>query len=213
MLDASALANILHNVIPQKVDGQGKPTSVSGQTQAYAEGIVAALKAAIFSNLPATINGVTAPGAPLASGVGVGGVIVMTPAPMLAKTANGFKPPTPQLIAENTAIIAYIATGLVNFAPGSITGTCTNSPVNPGPLVSGAGSNGMIVGLTGVAALAAVTAALGMVGPNGLSHYNALINYVSANAIGAYAANSVQGVCPPGGGPLAGGFAAGGTFT
>lgn len=63
------------------------------------------------------------------------------------KNALGFsdKPTTPQLIGEATAIIAWLATGTVVNAPGTVTG---NAPPSGGPLSGGAASNGLIVGLT-----------------------------------------------------------------
>lgn len=213
MLDATALALKIHDALGQKTDGNGAPTKVSKETQEYASGIVAALKAAIFNHLPGTVNGITAPGSPLSLGSAVGGVVVIQPTPMIAKTSNGFAPPGPQLIAENTAVIQYIGTGLVSFAAGSITGTCTNTPVTPGPLILGAGSMGTLVGLTGAGCTAAVIAAIGVGGPDMLKHYTALIDYVLANAEGSYATESVIGTCPTAGGPLTLGAGTGGTFS
>jgi len=213
MLSETELANKLHDALGQKVDGEGLPTEPSAETQEYASGIVAALKAAIVSNLPGTINGVTAAGGPLSAGTGLGGLMVITPGPMLAKTANGFAPPGPTLSSENSAVITYIGTGLVSFAPGNITGQCTSTPVSPGPLANGAGTGGTILGLTGAGCAAAVAAATGSSGPDALKHYTALIEYISDNAEVEYASGSVVGVCPPGGGPLTAGAGIGGTIT
>lgn len=136
--------------------------------------------------------------------------MVITPAPMLAKTASGVDPlAIPKIQLENAAIIQYIGTALINFS--SVTGNCTNSPSSPGPLTGGAASNGTLVGLTGAGAVGAVSAAIGG-GPDMLKHYDALINYINANAKATYAANSIVGVCPPGGGPLTGGSGIGGTI-
>lgn len=209
-LDDQALAKKLHDALGQKKDGQGKPTQISSMTKAYAAGIVACLKAAIVTNAPGTIVGVTAPGAPLSGGAGTGGLMVVLPAAMLAKTLVGIPPKAiPNMQKENTAIIQYIGTGLVAFS--SITGTCTNSPTSPGPLTLGAGQNGMITGLTGAGALAAV-GAVGIVGPDALKHYTALINYIVSEAKVTYPSGGIVGACPPGGGPLTAGAGIGGTI-
>ena len=208
-LDGNDLATILHNALPKHVDSKKKPVPIPDQIKNYASGIVAALKSATVSNLPLTINGVTAPGQPLSLGAGIGGVMVISPTPMINLTK--LKQPAPMYVAENTAIIGYIATGLVTFSPGSITGQCTNTAVSPGPLENGAGKNGKIIGLTGVGAVAAVAAALGKIGPEAQKYYSALINYILATATVTYAQGSVEGVCPTAGGPLGLGAAVGGT--
>jgi hypothetical protein len=212
MLNPTKLANTLHDAQSQKTDGQGKPLSPATEIQEYASGIVAALKAATFSHLPGTVTGITAPGAPLASGAALGGIIVIQPSALIAKTANGFSPPGPKVSSENIAVIQYIGTGLVNFPVGTITGTCTSTPVSPGPLILGSGSGGSIVGITGAGCVAAVSAATGLAGPDMLNHYNALINYILANAEASYPVGTVTGVCPAGSGPLIGGTATGGLF-
>lgn len=213
-LDAQELAHKLHEALSQKVDGHGVPTPVSDQTMNYAAGVVAALKAAIVTNAPGTINGLTAPGAPLSGGTGIGGLMVIQPGPMLAKTALGVPPQAvPNIAKENTAVIAYIGTGLITFAAGGITGNCTNTPVSPGPLAAGAGSGGKITLLTGAGATAAVIGAVGFSGPDMIKHYSALIDYISEKAEVSYASGSVTGICPAAGGPLSGAAGVGGTIT
>lgn len=213
-LNAQELAKKLHDALRQKKDGNGTPTPISDQTLNYAKGIIAALKAAGVSNAPGTIAGVTAPGAPLSAGAGAGGLMVITPAPMIAKTSQGVPPQAlPKINLENVAIVQYIGTGLVTFSAGSITGTCTNSPSSPGPLASGAGSGGKIIGLTGAGAVAAVSSATGLTGPDMIKHYTALINYILEEAEVAYPTGSVVGTCPTGGGPLAAGAGTGGTIS
>lgn len=214
MLKEVDLANKLHDALAQKTDGNGAPTPVSDQTMNYASGVVAALKAALVNNAPGTITGVTAPGAPLSAGAGIGGIITILPAAMIAKANVGMPPQAvPNITKENIAIIQYIGTGLVTFASGNITGTCTNTPTSPGILAAGAGANGQITGLTGAGAVAAVSSALGSTGPGMLPHYTALINYILQNAVVAYASGTVVGVAPSGGGPLTAGAGAGGTIS
>ena len=213
MLDEKELANVLHNVLGQKEDGFGNPTPTSRESQAYASGIVAALKAGSVANASGTITGTTAPGSPLVAGSGTGGVLTIDPGPMLEKTLNGFDPVGPLLSIENKAVIEYIATGLATFAPGTVTGTCTSSNDNPGPLAAGAASGGTITGITGSGCLAAVLGATGTLGPGAPSHYNALIDYITNNAEISYSSGSVTGTCPAGGGPLAAGAASGGVIS
>jgi len=211
-LDSTELTNKVLDAISQNVDGNGLPIPAPTEMQEYCSGIVAALKSAVVSHAPGTITGTTAPGAPLSNGAGSAGIIVITPAPMIAKTTKAM-PDSPKIITENTALIQYIGTGLVAFAAGNITGNCTSTPINPGPLVNGAGSAGTIMGLTGVACAGAVAAATGLAGPEMITIYTVIMDYISQNAEVSYAAGTVQGTCPAGGGPLAGGFASGGVIS
>jgi hypothetical protein len=211
-LNADQLAQALLNTMSPKVDGKGMPVSSTAQVKAYAAGIVSCLQSAIVSNAPGTIVGVTAPGAPLTAGAGTGGIMVITPSALQAQTATAFVG-AKTIAAENTAIITYIGTGLIVFPTGGIVGTCTNTPTSPGPLTAGTGTGGMIVGLTGAAALGAVAPALGTPGPAAVAFYNALITYILSSAQATYGTGTVQGVCPPGGGPLTAGSASGGTIS
>ena len=207
-LDAEKLAAKMWDALSSKGD---KPPS--DQIKNYSKGIVAALKAGIVSHLPGTVTGITAAGAPLSAGAATGGLAVLTPAPMLALSCVGVPPVAAANIAkENTAVITYMMTGLINFASGGITGTCTSTPVAPGPLLLGAGANGQITMLTGAGAMAAVMAALGPMGPDAIGLYGAIMDYVMSEAVVTYAAGTVGGTCPAAAGPLALGFAAGGTI-
>lgn len=212
-MDAVELANKLHDVLGQKKDGNGAPTPVSSMTLNRAKGVIAALKAAVGSNPPGTITGTTAPGSPLTAGAGTNGVLVMTPAPMKAITNVGLDAKAvPNMSKENDALITYFATAKIVFTSGGITGTCTNTPTAPGPLTAGAGSNGKLTGITGAGAMAVCAAALGANGPEMEKHYSTLVTYILDKAVVTYAPNSVTGVCPPGGGPLTLGAAAGATI-
>jgi hypothetical protein len=213
-LDAQALAEKLHDALAQKTDGNGKPTEISDQTKNYAQGIVDTLKAGIVTNLPGTINGITAPGASLSLGTGVGGTIILQPGTLQAVAAKGVAPAGAiNILKENAAIVGYLMTGLVVFSAGDITGTCTNTPVSPGALTFGQGSNGKIIGLTGAGAMGAVISVLGFTGPDMFKHYDALINYIVSEASVTYKLGSVVGVCPAGGGPLTLGAGIGGTIS
>lgn len=214
MLDAQELALKLHNVLSQTSDKDGAPTKVSEYTKAYAKGVVASLKSAVVTNAPGTIVGVCAPGSPLSAGAGIAGLVVALPVQMLAETVKTFPPgSTVMLTQENIAIITYISTALAVFSPGSITGTCTNTAESPGPLLNGAGSGGKLTIINGIGAYAAVSAAIGPLGPSALLHYNTLINYILDKAEVTYSTGSVVGICPSGGGPLGAGAGVGGTIT
>ena len=212
-LKDSDLAKKLQDAIPLKTDGEGKSLKVSDQMKNYAKGIIEALKIAVVSHPTGTVVGVTAVGAPLSAGAANGGIVMVQPAMMVKYWGVGLDPrAVVNLQKEANALASYLSTGLVNFPVGSITGQCTSTPTSPGPLVAGAGSNGKISGLTGAAAMAYISSALGFTGPDMLPHYNALINYVLAEATVTYATGSVVGVCPPISGPLGAGTAAGGTI-
>lgn len=212
-LDAAKFAQKIHDALSTTVDGHRNPTKISRQTLDKAKGIIAALKAGTVTNAPGTITGAAAAGSPLSAGTGVGGVIVLTAGPMQAITSQAIPPEAAANIAiENTAIIAYISTGLVTFLSGSITGTCTNTAIAPGPLTGGAGTGGRITGLTGAAAAVFVAAATSSSGPDSLQHYEAIIDYIVDVARVSYPSNGITGVCPSGGGPLSVGAGAGGTI-
>lgn len=214
MLKSQALAQKLHEALGQKTDGQGKPTPISDETNAYAAGVIECLLAGTFSHATGTVNGTTAPGSPLTLGTAVGGILVLNPALMVAKTTAKFEGIAKANIAkENQAVITYIMTGLINFDMGMITGQCTNTPLALGPLTLGAGNNGKIIGLTGSACFGAVLGVMGTLGPDALKHYSALIDYINLELQASYTPGSVVGVCPLGGGPLTLGAGAGGKIS
>jgi hypothetical protein len=215
MMSETDLARRLHEALSQTTTGTGEPTKVSSQTQEYASGLIAALKAGTVSHAPGTITGVTAPGAPLADGAGTNGMMVLTPAPMIAKTAVATHPmATANYAKENKAIVLYIMTfGRVVFEAGNIVGQCTSTPLSGGPLTAGAGTGGKITALSGSAATAFVTAQLGYSGPDMIKHYTALVKYLMDKAEVTYTAGQVVGTCPPGGGPLGAGAGTGGKIT
>lgn len=204
-------ADLTFKLTATLVPNPDKPTP---QMVEYVSGFLAAIKAAMVSNAVGTIVGLTAPGAPLANGAGTGGVITIQPAPMIAKTTVGqTSVAVTNIRKENEALINYIATGTVTFASGTIAGTCTNTPTNPGPLILGTGTGGVIVGLTGAGAMAAVAGATGYSGPAMITHYSALIDYLLLNAEVSYASGLVTGVCPIAGGALTLGAASGGIIS
>jgi hypothetical protein len=211
-MNISDLADVI-NLAIGATDKDGVPISVTPEMEKYAEAVITTLQAGLVNHATGTVNGVTAPGAPLALGAALGGLIsnllpttwmgVMSAAIPLANPA--------QLLQDATQSTTYLtASSLVNFLPGAITGTCTNTPVSPGPLTNGAGSAGLIVGLAGAPWAAAVMPP----GGNPIltqNIYNAIAGYILANAECEYLTGSVVGVCPAAGGPLTAGTGLNGT--
>lgn len=197
-------------------DGIGQMTT-SGQISGFATAIVEHWQtAAIITNPPGTITGTTAPGSPLAAGVGTGGIISgMTGAVLAALIAGygGYPGVTAQLQGFADAMVTHFLTGIVVFAPGQITGTCTNTPVSPGPLAAGAGTGGMVTMLSGPALATLLATGIGQGAPTAqiTGFATKLVTYIMTNAEAVYAPGSVTGTCPAGGGPLAAGAGIGGT--
>ena len=209
-LNASDLADKLWSGLSTKGSAP-----VSDNIKNYAAGLIAACKAAIVSNLPGTVIAASCPpGSALDGGQAMGGLAILQPSTMSAQAAVGLQGAgIANMMSENSAIISYIMTGLINFAAGNITGQCTNTPPPPnvpGPLTNGAGTNGQITGLTGSGAMGMVAAALGSTGPDMNAFYTTLIDYLLSNAAVTYPANRVVGSCTSGG--LLLGAATGGTI-
>lgn len=215
-LDKAALAAEINDAIAA-TDGNGSPIPVTPEMEAYAEAVVTTLQAGLVNHaIPGLVTGTTAPGAPLAAGAASNGLVsVLVPATWSAAMLAAIPAPqaAPNLTVEATASTAYLmASCLVGFSSGSITGTCTSTPTSPGPLAAGQGMGGSISGLDGASWANAVMP------PNGDSSlsqaiYKAIVKHIQDNAQVQYAVGTVNGTCPPGGGPLALGLAAGGTIT
>ena len=196
----------------------GFPTPVSAQLTGWGNGVVNHIQAAALVN-HALITGTTAPGAPLANGAGVGGIISgMSGATMasLVESGAGYPFTSSQLTTFCTEIVNHIQTlGTVTFASGQITGQCTSTPVSPGPLANGAGTLGTIVGLNGSTLANAIHSAVGYPGGTStplIQFCTAVTDYIMNNADVSYASGTVTGTCPAGGGALSGGVGANGTI-
>ena len=189
--------------------------ATSSQNTGLAKAVIDEMQAALVNNAPGTITGVApSSGGPLINGAGTLGLITgMTPVSLAARmiAEMGFAFPSPEVIQMATAICTHLqTTGSVSFAPGNITGNCTNTPVSPGALI-GEGTGGMIVNLSGpvLAALIAISYG-GIVSPELLSFSNAFVNYIMSNAEVTYATGTVTGTCSAGGGPIIAGTGVGG---
>jgi hypothetical protein len=129
-----------------------------------------------------------------------------------SSSGGTYPSPTTELSAFCAQIALHVMTsGLVSFASGDITGTCTNTPLSPGPLAGGAGANGKISGLSGSTLATLVQAAVGYPNVSAplTAFCTAICNYIMANAVVSY--TTVTGLCPTGGGPLSLGTGIGGT--
>lgn len=201
-LSASALASKI-----QSVNGTLPP--IPFELLSYCRGVLAMVRASSVS-LP-LVNGTTAPGAPLSLGESSGGLITATPGPWIGESGSL----GPLAIQEHTAVTTYFSTGLVGFLPGTVTGQCTNTPTSPGPLVAGAATGGRISGLSGIGCSQAVFSAMGgqLFGPDSQRIYSAIMEYLQFTAKVTFSAGTINGTCPPGGGPLALGVGTGGSIS
>jgi len=217
MMSVSDLADQILQALGPPVDQHGKPISVTAEIKGYAQTVITSLKAALVNNAPGTVQAVGAPGAPITLGSAAGGLIMgVSPSTWLQGLTQAFVGANPaSLQSEAGASTGYLmSSGTVSFAPGNIVGQCTATPTSPGPLASGAGTGGVVSGLSGAPWGGAVTAALGgSPAPLASSVYGAIATYIDANAQVAYAMGSVNGAFAAGGGPMTVGVAVGGTIT
>ena len=212
-LSATELASKIHNGLRQTSDGEGKPLPPSSQVQEYASGLINALKAATVTFAPGSITAVGAPGSPITAGTGVGGIFTgLTPAPMLAKTQVG--EPGPMSAGENAALIAYLtANGIFIIPSGGVTGICGATPVSGGPLINGAASGGKITVVEGAACAAFVASQIGFSGPDMITHYTIVMDYLKQKLEVSFPTGTVNGSFSAGGGPLIAGTAVGGAIS
>jgi len=207
-MDDKALAEEIKEAV-----GQAKEQT-SEETEKMAEAVVEHIKTGIVSNVPTTVTGEAPPsGGPLLNGAATGGIILLTDADLVARFTIAFGLSTAEIIGMAKAISQHVALGLVEFATGSITGTCGNTATSGGPLV-GEGTGGAITGLDGDA-LATLMATL-MLKPGASEELKkmakAIVDHVQDNAEVSYTTPSVTGTCSAGGGPIVAGAGAGGTI-
>jgi hypothetical protein len=213
MMVPSAMADSIRS-------SMGFPTPVSAQLTGWATGIIGELTGhGLVNNATGTITGTCAPGSPLSSGAGAGGLISGLSGSRMATSVEGsagYPSVSSELSAFCAQIVLHIQTaGIVTFTSGGITGTCTDTPLSPGPLVGGAGSGGKISGLSGSVLASAIHGAAGYPGSVSTPLTNfctAIVNYIMANASVSYASGSVTGLCPTGGGSLSAGTGVNGTM-
>lgn len=213
MLDYKELAKEINKALDVK-DKDGQPIETTPEMEAYAKAIIT-ITTATTSHLPGTVTGTTAAGAPLAGGEAANGLLVgLTPGPWLGEMMGGFPTANPGELAKEAAISTgyIIGAAKINFAAGNITGTCTSTPLAPGPLALGAGQKGTVDALDGSAWAKLAAPPTG--DPNlGEKVYKAITAYIKKNAEVTYLPTSVVGVCPIAAGPLEAGTAIGGTIS
>ncbi len=201
-------------------DGIGQVLPVTTELTGWATGIITHITtAALVSHTSGTVTGTAPPsGGPLISGTATGGIISgMSGATMagLVVSSGGAPFLTAQISTICGEIVTHIQTlGLVNFASGGITGTCTNTVLNPGILSGGTGSGGLVSGLSGSVLAAAIVSADPVSFPSVSSQLDGfcsgIVDHITAAAIVTYAPGLVTGICSVGGGPLISGAASGG---
>lgn len=188
----------------------------SSQMSGLAQDIVDHLMAGSVSHSPGSVTGDAPPsGGPLLNGAASGGTITLSPGDLSSRFASTFGQSTPEISGMADAISNHLATGLVTFDIGTISGTCTNTPSTPGVLI-GQGVNGYITGLNGPTLATAISSGIGQGGattPELLDFSSALIDYVMNNAMVTYATGAVTATCSAGGGPIILGAASGGTIS
>lgn len=172
----------------------------------------------LVNNASGTITGIApSSGGPLSNGAGSGGVISGLTGASLAnrmKTEMGKPSISSPLLQMATSIANHLLTGIVSFASTKITGICTNTSSNPGPLTNGAGTDGVISGLSGTVLANDMKSGFGgTVSPELLAMCNAIVNYIMTNGVVAYLSGSVTATCSAGGGPITLGTGVGGKIS
>ena len=210
-LDPSKLADVI-NKATAATDGDGNPIPTTPEMLTYANAIITTLKEGEVSNATGTIIGTTTAGSPLVNGAGTNGLITaLIPATWQGIMSAGFPTANPAALSEESVgSTTYImSSGKVNFEAGKITGQCTSTSENPGPLANGAGEEGTIDDLSGSDWASEVQPPLA---DSALSEkiYTAIVKYINENSEVQYADNSVTGTCPSASGPLSDGAGAGG---
>jgi len=212
-LDPSKLADVINEAIAA-TDGDGNPIPTTPEMLTYANAIITTLKEGVVNNATGTIVGSTTAGSPLSNGAGTNGLITsLIPATWQGIMSAGFPTADPSALStESVGSTTYImSSAKINFESGNITGQCTSTAENPGPLVDGAGEEGTIDDLSGSDWAQAVQPPLA---DSALSEkiYTALVKYLNEEGEALYPTNSVTGTCPSSSGPLSDGTGAGGNL-
>lgn len=112
------------------------------------------------------------------------------------RTQMSFSPPnSSQLVGWSSGIINHLITsGLVNFAPGTITGTC---PPSGGPLSNGAASMGIVVGLdpSQLASLVQAAAGYPSISTELLKFCQQIVLHIETVGQASFASGNITGAC------------------
>jgi hypothetical protein len=208
-LDINALAEEINKAIGA-TDKDGQPIEITDEMKAYAQAVINTLQAGIVTH--ALVTGDTVAGAPLVNGAASDGIVLGLLPPLWQGVMTSAIPDADPAALLNDAAnsTTYLtANTKITFSAGQITGTASSTPTAPGPLLLGAGNGGIVEGLSGEDwANAAAPPDADQDLTNKI--YTAIVKYIENNAEVTYPPGTVQGVCPPASGPLAGGFATGG---
>ena len=193
------------------------PEPNSEQMLGWGNAIVQHVQTGSVDNASGTVTGTVPPnGGPLQDGAATNGIISglsgSTLASLVASEA-GYPSVSAELSTICEEIVFHIqGFALVEFAAGSITGTCTNTTTTAGTF-TGTGSGGTLSGMNGGGLANAIHTAVGYPGSVSakLTQFcSAIVNYIEANAEVSY--STVTGTCSAGGGSLIGGTASNGTI-
>jgi hypothetical protein len=218
------LADAINTAIAAK-DKDGNDISTTDEMKTYAQAVVDTLQSGLVNNAPGTINGVgipitpaTPPPANTFIGTGAGGLMTLVPATWIGDMMAGFPTANPAMISgEATSSTGYLmasGTVAITSVTGLDTAVALPPPPAPGILAVGAGTGGTISGLAGAAWSVAVVSGFPGADPAlAKKIYDAISNYIQANAIVAYSAGTIVGTFAPGGGPLIAGSGIGGTIS
>lgn len=227
MLVSDKLFSMLKAALGNPTDEKKMPVMSLPQLKAFADAFVNGLKASQTIHMAIGGSGlaVNAPSPDAGKLVGgsamAGKIINLNPQLIATQMIQGAQSAlNPQATANITKSVSTITTyimasGLVNFSAGSVTGNCTaitgSSPA-PGVLVAAKGEKGKIQGLVGSALMAQMSAVQGPL-PNLLSYCNAICDFVVQNAQVDYLPQTINGAFPSGGGAVIGGTAVSGVIS
>jgi hypothetical protein len=215
-LVVSDLADAINAAMDVK-DKDGNPIVTTSQMTAYAQAVIDTLIAGSVSNSTGTVlaTALPVPG-PVILGSASNGTMTLSSSVWSADLSSGF--PTSdsgKLSSEASASVGYLtANGSISFPLNSINGLSTATPITPGTLTAGMGSGGQISGLVGEDWAGVVTGSQGLSNTDIAKNiYNAISNYIIANALVDYAVGNVNGSFAPGGGLLIAGMGSNGTIS
>jgi hypothetical protein len=215
MLVVADLAEAIRIAIDAK-DKDGNSIAGTSEMTGYAQAVINTLLVAPINHaIPGDVTGDTTAGAPLQNGAATNGIVgPLSSGVWQSALSSSFPTANPaNLSVDANGSTGYISSAATSeFAAGTITGSSTATPLSPGILAAGAGANGTIEGLSGAAWAAAVM-------PPGADPvltqkiYDAISDYVEANAECEYLVGSVTGTTPAASGPLQAGVALLGTIS
>lgn len=195
-LDDKKLADDIQGAL----DGK-QPTKI---TSGMAKDIVDHLKTGIVAG---PMAGIAPPsGGDILLGAATENKIILIPIDLIQRFLATFGENTKAIIGMATAISTHITKeAIISFKPGSITGSCTNTPTSPGTF-TGKGEGGEISGLSGKNLAKDMLEFLEQTETTEelVKMCTAITDHIQENGEALYSDGSLQGACLPGGGPVIG---------